>query len=311
MCRGGGVSGGPEALHQLAAKGKKVGVDISIVYYPLKKKHATPDVYQIYDVNVAADVQDDASSLVIVSETETGLLRKYKAVRKAIWWLSIDNYYGALNKWRSRLRSFFDGYRPLRKKHFDQVLHLYQSNYAKEHLRNLGLNKAFPLSDYLNRKFFEDDVVSGERVDAVAYNPAKGKEFTDLLISNCRADVQWVPIVDMTPSEVHTLLKTAKVYVDFGNHPGKDRIPREASISGCCVITGLKGSAYYAEDVSIPVQFKIDQNETGAVDKTLEKIYQCIGAYEENNELFDGYRSEIRSQELRFEREVKELAVAN
>ena len=51
----------------------------------------------------------------------------------------------------------------------------------------------------------------------------------------------------MTPEQVVDLMSESKVYIDFGNHPGKDRIPREAVINGCCVITGVRGSARFKE----------------------------------------------------------------
>jgi len=33
-----------------------------------------------------------------------------------------------------------------------------------------------------------------------------------------------------------------QVYIDFGHHPGQDRLPREAVQCGCVVITGKRGS---------------------------------------------------------------------
>ena len=33
-----------------------------------------------------------------------------------------------------------------------------------------------------------------------------------------------------------------QVYIDFGHHPGQDRLPREAVQCGCVVITGTRGS---------------------------------------------------------------------
>ena len=50
----------------------------------------------------------------------------------------------------------------------------------------------------------------------------------------------------------------SKVYIDFGNHLGKDRIPREVA-SGCCIITGKTGADKYKEDVYIGEKFKFDE----------------------------------------------------
>jgi disulfide oxidoreductase YuzD len=45
--------------------------------------------------------------------------------------------------------------------------------------------------------------------------------------------------------------RLAKIYIDFGHHPGKDRIPREMAACGCIVITGNEGTS--ASDVDVPV----------------------------------------------------------
>lgn len=59
-------------------------------------------------------------------------------------------------------------------------------------------------------------------------------------------DLRWVPLIGMTTEEMRSCMSKSKVYIDFGNHPGKDRIPREAAISGCIVITGKRGAAAFA-----------------------------------------------------------------
>lgn len=50
------------------------------------------------------------------------------------------------------------------------------------------------------------------------------------------------------------------IYIDFGEHPGKDRIPREAAMRDLIVITGRDGAAVNDVDVSIPKKYKIDRN---------------------------------------------------
>ena len=106
------------------------------------------------------------------------------------------------------------------------------------------------------------------------YNPKKGIEFTRQLIE-AAPDLNWVPLENMSNEEVRGKLKTSKVYIDFGDHPGKDRFPREAAISGCCVITGKRGSAAY-DDVPIP-------------------------------EDFDGYRSTIKAEKNKFIEDVRSI----
>ena len=66
----------------------------------------------------------------------------------------------------------------------------------------------------------------------------------------------FIPIQGMSSIEVANLLESAKIYIDFGNHPGKDRLPREAVLSGCCIITNSKGSAKNSVDICISKKYK-------------------------------------------------------
>jgi hypothetical protein len=97
----------------------------------------------------------------------------------------------------------------------------------------------------------------------VVYNPAKGIHYTNEIIRRAGQTLQIVPIgkglngqVRMTNHEVTNLLRRAKVYIDFGPHPGMDRLPREAALAGCIVITNRDGAAGYDVDVPLPNEFK-------------------------------------------------------
>ena len=121
------------------------------------------------------------------------------------------------------------------------LIHLVQSEYARNHCKYLGISgdKIKYLGDYLRDEFIENALKTCEieKQNMVAYNPKKGMEFTKKLIS-LAPDIEWIPLQGLTPDEMSLLLRSVKVYIDFGEHPGMDRIPREAAISGCCVITG-------------------------------------------------------------------------
>ena len=68
-------------------------------------------------------------------------------------------------------------------------------------------------------------------------------------------DLRWVPLIGMTTEEMRSCMSKSKVYIDFGNHPGKDRIPREAAIfrlyryhwkEGC---RGIRGGCMYSGNI--------------------------------------------------------------
>ena len=101
-------------------------------------------------------------------------------------------------------------------------------------------------------------------------------------------------------------MSSAKVYVDFGGHPGKDRLPREAALCGCCIITGLRGSAANEVDVPIPARFKLD-DEQADPRQLIDMIAKLMMSHEESTREFEEYRVAIREEKRKFQREVDDL----
>ncbi|MGB9794571.1 hypothetical protein [Caldisericum exile] len=81
-------------------------------------------------------------------------------------------------------------------------------------------------------------------------------------------------------TEVIETLQRVKVYVDFGNHSGKNRLPREAIILGCCLITGKRESTAFFEDVPIHDEYKFEDIEEN-IFKIIEKIRDCFENFKE------------------------------
>ena len=91
----------------------------------------------------------------------------------------------------------------------------------------------------------------------------------------------------------------SKIYIDFGNHPGKDRIPREASASHCVVVTGKRGSAANQIDVPIPDDFKFDDsigNDEKIIPQIVEKLRSILKNFRAEHDRQNSYRDEIYSQ---------------
>jgi len=207
------------------------------------------------------------------------------------WWMSVDNYLTCFDREKDALGA-------LTKVDNCSTFHLVQSEYARDFLLKnyISDDKILHLSDYINQAYFTDieENYSKEKQDIVLYNPKKGKEFVDKLIESA-PEINWVAIKNMTTLDVVKLMRRAKVYIDFGNHPGKDRIPREAATGGCIVITGEKGSAAFDEDVPIPDRYKLDENKTTKED-IIETIRYALTNYEEEHKLFDYYRNIISEE---------------
>jgi len=321
-------TGGPELLHQLAYHLRKdLNIDAYMYYYDFdenKFKNPVHREYEKYDnpfVTKLNELEDNKKNIIIVPEIQEGinLLQHFKNIRKGVWFLSVDNYYLSKvyekilfldfnkldllsNKIEKLAKKFAYEKDPLLKL---ADFYLFQSYYAIDHFKNLE-DKCY-LSDYLNKDFLKIGTDLSNKEDIVAFNPKKGFSFTKKIISSAKY-IKFVPLINMSRDEVIKTLQKAKVYIDFGNHPGKDRIPREAAILGCCVITGKRGSAAFFEDVPIPDEYKFEDREEN-IPKIVDKIKDCFENYGEKYKDFDYYREVIRNEPQRFIEDLKKIFV--
>ena len=310
-------TGGTELAHQLVYAINKIGMQARIAYY--ENGNNPMDVNPAFKRYVESfvrvnDIVDHNNNILIVPELITQYTQCFKNIQKGIWWMSVDNYtkhnhiataYRNYGLWAT-IKGMLKGrlhFSPF--PNFDKnVIHFYQSEYARNFLEKSGMTNIYRLSDYLNNEYLNIDIYT-ERKDVVLYNPKKGFKFTEKLIK-AAPDLNWVPLQNMTTEQVKDTLLHSKVYIDFGNHPGKDRFPREAAACGCCVITGKRGSAKFHEDVPIDEEFKFDEKKASLKD-IIAKIKQCLIDYDNQSKKFNGYRDFIKGEYKTFQDDVKSI----
>lgn len=306
------ATGGTELLHQLFYKLKNKGVKVKIYYYNYTSGDPVAGRFKKYEVEYVLKVEDEKNNLLIVPEVATHLLKDFTNIGKSIWWLSIDNYFVSQKNEKNKLKKFFKKIFKLQRIENEisknkEINHYVQSIYAKEFLEKRKIKKIQYLSDYLNETFLKEEVnfSSKNREDIILYNPRKGIEFTTELIKRYR-DFKFVALENMTPEEIIDVCKKSKIYIDFGNHPGKDRFPREAAILGCCVITGKRGAAKYFEDISIldKYKFKDSITEIEAIGTMILKIFET---YDERIKEFEHYRKIIKVEEKKFDEDIDKI----
>ncbi|MFZ2988703.1 hypothetical protein [Ideonella sp.] len=296
LCPASSVTGGPEALHQLVDAGQCLGYDMAMVYLPEDDPDPTPEVFKMYRPRVVREVLDSPDSVVIVPETGTLQFLSLRHATRALWWLSVEHFLmrsEAMRQQQGTAQSPMDFV-------FDPrfgVVHLAQSEYARLWVERKGAS-AMMLTDYVRDEIVQRarSLRSGAKEDIVAYNPKKGLEFTRQLMALSPPQIRWVPIENMSPAEVAQLLGRSKVYVDFGPHPGRDRIPREAALCGCVVITNTQGSAGNAIDVPIPPRFKFDERHPLTVPLVLQRIAEAMGDHASLAAEMAPYRAAIEDQ---------------
>jgi hypothetical protein len=183
----------------------------------------------------------------------------------------------------------------------ENLFHCYQSMYANNFLINNNFKETYPLMDYINEEFCEK-LSFENKEDIILYNPKKGYKYTKKLIEISK-DLTWVPLQGMNRTQMAETLSKSKLYVDFGYHPGKDKIPREAAISGCCIITGRQGSANYFEDIPISNQYKFDEKKLD-YNIVIEKIRVTLKDYLNNVKYFNFYHQKIKDSRKKFQYQV-------
>lgn len=316
VCPANKKTGGTELAHQLVKELKDIGRKVFITYYGVDStKNPINEAFLEYvnEYKCIFDIQDSPNNILIVPEINFTILDKYNVIQKAIWWMSVDNYIkndgfiGAclIDGIYKAIRGVLSGRLTLKKKGFDtSITHFYQSEYAHDYLLKNGVKKCFQLSDYINDSYLNQNIPLEKcnTNNVVLYNPKKGIKFTKKLIDKS-IGIKWIPIENMTTQQVKSLLGNSKVYVDFGNHPGKDRFPREAAIMGCCVITGKRGSAKFYKDIPIPSEFKFSENKTNIIE-IISKINKCLDEYEEESKKYNKYKYMIRHEHEIFKKDV-------
>lgn len=271
-----------------------------MLYVNCKENQApVHDRYRKYNNRYVTSFFDDKNSILIIPETAVNneIFNIYKA-KKIIWWLSVDFFLYKCKKMNSKEEEL------LSKMKKSEIIHFAQSQYAIDYLKNAEIDegKMYYLSDYLNDEFIKYSSALRKkdfRKPYILFNPKKGYGFTSKIIAHA-PELNWLPLMNYTPEEMRKVMNMSMVYIDFGMHPGKDRIPREAAICGCCIIVGTSGSARGPIDVPIPEEFKFEKKEKN-IELVVSKIKHLLDYYEDEIDKFQKYRNIILNEEEQFD----------
>lgn len=326
-CPAGSITGGAELLHQIVSILRDNLIDAYIVYHG-NSPHTLPDDYSDYNIKITERVIDEPQNIEVIYEGRFDLVRNNNKIQKLLWWLSVDHFFicslpflsirdiakysnylaiKTLIKRISKLiikrdhKYFFN---PITLKELRELKSLngYQSEYAQNFLQNNGFKELMPLKDFININHKFEDVDLFQKKDIVLYNPKKGYNFTKKLIASA-PDIKWVPLIGMNRDQLINTIREAKVYIDFGYHPGKDRLPRECAINGCCIITGLRGSAGFFEDVMVTQDYKF-KDTASEIPRAIKKIRWIFDNYPKALDDFDIYRKAIMREKSEFENQI-------
>lgn len=328
ICPYGLVTGGPDALHQMVYYLNNNGFCAEIVYSDIKShKYEIPSAYKIYvnDYKILSEIEDCKENIIVVPETENHILNYYSNMKKYIWWLSVNNdldYSGAKNKIKKILEKIrFKNLKKLYKintlknvlKHKkydfsveDNIEHLCASYYAYDYVsKNIkDKDKVHICIEPISKIFLEKSkFVTDNKENIILYNPKKNYEFSRKIIKKA-SNYKFVELKGLTQEELIKLYQKAKVYMDFGTFPGAERIPKEAVINGCCIITGKNGASAFYKDVPINDEYKIDAKEEN-IDKIILSIKDLFDNYDEKIKHYEEYRNTVLNLESNFIKQIK------
>lgn len=321
------MNGGGESLHQLAFILNNLGYQANIYYLDGK---SSKSILPNYEVSIVNEIEDKLDTVVIVPETETGFLSKFKYVKKVIWWLSLDFYFLSTqeNRIKSKMGKLSHYFSPLvievlkhtkivpqyRWNHFNfdnpSIFHLYNCEYVRSFLEEKLISKKS--MQYLCGPISSDH--TSERLntkeDILIYNPTKGLEYTNKIIEALKlreVKIKFVPLENLTAKEVSDIQGKAKVYIDFGNFPGPERIPRESVFHDCIVITSKNGSAKNNIDVPILNKYKFESIDNN-IDEIVNLIIYSMDNYESSIQDFDDYKQKVLDQRNSFNKSIETFA---
>lgn len=296
------VTGGPEALHQLAHAINTLGGNARLAYFGqgstveygpttilcrYSPHQAVLETYARYRPIPLVEAPLCEGTLIVVPEILPETLLGISARNRAVWWLSVDNAISHNPKLND------PGYANTLIGN-SGLIHFYQSDYARRFVeRHGGGRNAFPIFDYINPEYIRSgptESASGRR--QVGLFPQKGGVLASRFMA-ANPQLSFAAIQNMTREQVRQTLLTCSVYIDFGHHPGKDRVPREAAVSGAIVFLHERGAALHLQDHPLDRFYLFNEQDidTGSL---ASRIAEAISDRERHYARKQVYRQQVR-----------------
>ena len=293
MCPSNIATGGTEGIHNLIHTLNVVGADAKILYVG-NKENPQPEEYAKYKCEYLTEFPKNFDGCIIFPEIWANKViePEYSKCQVAVFWQGVDVY-----NWSTPVdkRGLF-----LKR---DNVIHITNLQYGIQYLKSLGI-EAVKVADVLNEDFFKE-YEECLRSDVVLYNPTKIKmtQFQKVVMTRLTTErgIKFMPLEGYSRQELIDIFRHHKLYIDFGVFSGRERLPREAVMCGCCIITSHTGAASYYEDVAILDKYKChtEQEAIQTILDTLKNYDMCKEDFKQTQELLiqdrDNYLNEVEA----------------
>lgn len=336
-------TGGPMCLHELAYILKnKFKKKVYIHYYPRSAENPVHKNYKYFKIPFKNKIDDLKKNILIIPEfykcIETST--NYNNIQKGIWWLSVDFflYHRFVHKNHSILRSLIKTpykliyvFNKLTSFYFGNIslfkylkfiylknplsnvfrfknvkTNFSHSNYQFQTLKKKGIKSQY-LSDRINNEYFKASrkITLKTKKNIICYNPRKSSIFFEKFIK-LNSDLKFIPLINLNLRQLISVLSKSKIYMDFGFHPGQDRLPREAAILKNCIVTNREGSASIYKDLPIADEFKFNEKKE-SLSKMRNKIELIFKTFPKEINKFNFYRSVLNAQEKKFIKQISNI----
>ncbi|MBI9064140.1 MAG: hypothetical protein JEZ14_19295 [Marinilabiliaceae bacterium] len=322
-CPGNVISGGVNSLHNLCKSLQECGFNSMMHYISPDETVLCNHQITSYGVKQLTELKDDPTYLVVVPETMVSYLLQFSKAQKMVYWLGL-NYFFKNPLWRFpfNLKGFrkliscrsYAGYssgwvedtkRKLNeyaKSHLDiwngNVIHLSNSHFVADYCRRKGAPSVFVLHNPIRQEFynFEPDYTSRENL--ILFGPKTPKQIIRKL-GKYLPDYSIIRLRKLPLEKVFELMSKAKIFAEFGNYSGRDRMPREAAMLGCTIFMNTRGTAAFNEDYQVPDNYRITDH-SGNRALIIEQLVDTALHYNKRITDFEPFRAQLKNERSDF-----------
>ncbi len=326
---GGGFYGGLESLHQFVYIAYSLGVKISCVYIPTQNIIGKNISFRKninlknYKIKIDRKIDDTENVCLVVPETFTSYIRAIRKAKISIWWLSVDNYMDKIkSENQQNLRNYLVLLANFSRKIFfsfinlnhhakslslneiknKKIIHLCQSYYSYEFLKKKKFKNLLILKDFIQ---IRNKIKFKKNIDIIL-NSNKGQKYNNLFIKEYNDIFKIEKLKNMSLNQTQKKLHQSKFFIDFGHHPGRDRIPREAVSQGSKILIKKEGAAKNKFDVNIDNNYKFTEYNLDNEMKILE--FLTINKISDNNWYnVKAYSKKINNDKIEMKKQIKQF----
>lgn len=278
-CNGMKKTGGPMATLQLAECLASFGAKVRLWYDSIEAYTYFQDWHIRYlgcdpQYTTTDKINDYENQIIILTETSFNDIEKIPLNNKIwVYMQSVDNCIifgttasrieGTIRILKNCFKNFSMAYENrwgIVQKRIEFIFS--QSAYSNNFLSKLDANIPYLyIGDFIDKGIYKkknkEDLYINTNKLRIVYNPSKGKILYKLSRLFSR-NIEFIPIQGVKPDDILHFLSIADCYVDFGGQPGKDRLPREAILSGIPAFQFSRGAAVNGSDFPCPVNFRLN-----------------------------------------------------